>query len=150
MVKGVKSCKGNENEATLSSTNMQENLTVTITVNDKFASYYFGKPIYRTYTDKFAGHSYLIEAKFSELNYPVSDVITIVCGDTGSNAIDYRLTAYEVYKTIRGIISRPEDFRVVLVIEAIKHENDIQWILEEFKGNEHFPEEYDNNAVVGG
>ncbi len=74
---------------TLTPTNMQEDLTVTITINDELANYYFGKPVYRTYIDKFAGHSYLIGVKFDALGYPVSDAITVVYKDTRSG-IDKR------------------------------------------------------------
>ncbi len=134
---------------------MQEDLTVTITVNDELANYYFGKPIYRTYIDKFAGHSYLIGVKFDALGYPVSDAITVVYKDTRSGtdkAIDYGLTLYEVGNTIKAIISlNPEGVLITIGIEGIKHENDIQWISEEIIwGNNHFPQENDNNAVVGG
>ncbi|NJE61904.1 hypothetical protein [Thermococcus sp. 21S7] len=71
---------------------MQEDLTITITINDELANYYFGKPIYRMYIDKFADHSYLIEAKLIRLNYPVSDVIRVAYRDTSDGAekaVDY-------------------------------------------------------------
>ena len=87
---------------TLTPTNMQEDLTARIPVNDELANYYFGKPVYRTYIDKFAGHSYLIGVKFDALGYPVSDAITVVYKDTRSGtdkAIDYGSTAGEIIST---------------------------------------------------
>ncbi len=43
---------------------------------------------YKTYIDTFAGHSYLIEAKFGELDYSVSDVITVISyNEDETNAI---------------------------------------------------------------
>ena len=55
----------NRKTVTLTPTNIQEDLTVTITVNDELANYYFGKPVYRTCIVKFAGHSYLIGVKLT-------------------------------------------------------------------------------------
>ncbi|NJE01880.1 hypothetical protein [Thermococcus sp. JdF3] len=46
----------------LSPTNVEEDLTITIAINDELANYYFGKPIYETYINELGGHSYLIEA----------------------------------------------------------------------------------------
>ncbi len=141
---------------TLSPTNMQENLTVTITINDTLANYYFGKPIYRTYIDKFAGYSYLIEAKFSELNYPVSDVITVVYKDTRDTlekSIDYGSTIGEIISTVQLVFegSNPVGwfaFALTSLPKLGKASSEIQWIFE--WGVDGFPQENDNNAVVGG
>lgn len=71
--------------------------------------------------------------------------------DEDDKWMDRGLTAYELYKTIKGVLSRPKDLRVVLILEAIKHENDIQWWVEEvFLGVNHFPVEADNNDIIGG
>ena len=85
---GPRAVTVNKQTVTLTPTNMREDLTVTITINDELANYYFGKPVYRTYIDTFAGHSYLIEAKFGELDYSVSDVITVISyNEDETNAI---------------------------------------------------------------
>ena len=56
-------------------TNMQEDLTITINIDDKLADYYFG---HWGYTHKLLETpSYLIEAYLTGLSYPVSDVITV-------------------------------------------------------------------------
>ncbi|AFL94528.1 hypothetical protein CL1_0317 [Thermococcus cleftensis] len=150
---GPKSVTVNKQTVTLTPTNMQEDLTITIDIDDSLANYYFGKPIYKTYIDEFAGHSYLIEAKFSELNYPVSDVITVIPynGDETDNAINHGLTLIEIGGFVRTAISSdPVGILITLGVYGVTHENDIQWILEEIIGNEHFPQEQDNNNVVGG
>ncbi len=63
---------------TLTPTNMQEDLTVTITVNDELANYYFEKePLgWGSYSDRLVGYSYLIRAVFSN-NIATSDIIEI-------------------------------------------------------------------------
>ena len=137
---------------TLTPTNMQEDLTITIDINDELADYYFGKPIYKTYLGKFVGHSYLIEAKFTELNYPVSDVITVVPfkGDETDGIINYGLTLTEIGGFVRTAVSSdPVGILITLGVYGVTHENDIQWTLEEIIGNGHFPQEQDNNDVVG-
>ena len=129
---------------------------MTIALNDELANYYFGKPVYRTYIDKFAGHSYSIEAKFSELNYPVSDVITIIYKDTRSGtekAIDYGSTAGEIISTAQLVVegSNPVGwvaFALTSLPKLGKAASEIQWIFEWSVNG--FPQEYDNNAVVGG
>ncbi|WP_461866343.1 hypothetical protein, partial [Thermococcus sp.] len=124
--------------------------------NDELANYYFGKPVYRTYIDKFANHSYLIKAKFSELNYPVSDVITIIYKDTRSGtekAIDYGSTAGEIISTAQLVVegSNPVGwvaFALTSLPKLGKAASEIQWIFEWSVNG--FPQENDNNAVVGG
>ena len=141
---------------TLTPANMQEDLTVTITVNDELANYYFGKPVYRTYIDKFAGHSYLIGVKFDALGYPVSDAITVVYKDTRSGtdkAIDYGSTAGEIISTAQLVAegSNPIGWMVFALTSLPKFgkaASEIQWIFE--WGVNGFPQENDNNAVVGG
>ena len=63
---------------TLTPTNMQEDLTVTITVNDELADYYFEKkPLgWGSYSDRLVGYSYLIKAVFSD-DILASNVIEI-------------------------------------------------------------------------
>ena len=141
---------------TLTPTNMQEDLTVTITVNDELANYYFGKPVYRTYIDKFAGHSYLIGVKFDALGYPVSDAITVVYKDARSGidkAIDYGSTAGEIISTAQLVAegSNPIGwmmFALTSLPKFGKAASEIQWIFE--WGVNGFLQENDNNAVVGG
>ncbi|WP_461862993.1 hypothetical protein [Thermococcus sp.] len=141
---------------TLTPTNMQEDLTVTITVNDELANYYFGKPVYRTYIDKFAGHSYLVEVKFDSLGYPISDAITVVYKDTRSRtdkAIDYGSTAGEIVSTVQLAAegSNPLGW-VVFGLTSLpkigKGISEIQFIFE--LGVNGFQDESDNNSVVGG
>ncbi|WP_048055998.1 hypothetical protein [Pyrococcus sp. ST04] len=153
---GPSSVTVNKQTVTLSPTNMREDLTVTITINKELANYYFGKPFYRTYIDEFADHSYLIEAKFSEISYPVSDVITVVYKDTRSGsekAIDYGSTAGEIASVALLVVkgSNPVGWGVFILTslpKAGKAVSKIQWIFE--WGVSRFPEENDNNAVVGG
>ncbi len=127
-------------------------LSFSIKIDDALVNYYFGKPLYKTYLDKFAGYLYLVRVEFYELNYPVSDVVLITYENVeNGDWLDRGLTAYELYKTVKGVISKPKDLRVVLLIEAIKHENDIQWWVEDtFLDVDHFPCETDNNTIVGG
>ncbi|WP_456366126.1 COG1470 family protein [Thermococcus sp.] len=75
-----------EKTVTLTPTNMQEDLTVTITVNDELANYYFGErpwdPIDRwifreSFKNRPAGYPYLVRAKFSS-GTTVSGVSMIV------------------------------------------------------------------------
>ncbi|AIF69871.1 hypothetical protein PAP_07405 [Palaeococcus pacificus DY20341] len=153
---GPSSVTVNKQTITLTPTNMQEDLTITIDINDELANYYFGKPVYRTYIDKFAGHSYLIKTKFSELNYPVSDVITIIYKDTRSEtekAIDYGSTAGEIISTAQLVVegSNPVGwiaFALTSLPKLGKAASEIQWIFE--WGVNGFSQENDNNAVVGG
>ncbi|QDA31076.1 hypothetical protein FH039_04905 [Thermococcus indicus] len=129
---------------------------MTITINDELADYYLGKPIYRTYIDKLDGHSYLIEARFSELNYSVSDVITIIYKDTRSRtekAIDYGSTAGEIISTAQLVVegSNPVGWAVFALTSLPKlgkAASEVQWIFE--WGVNGFPQENDDNAVVGG
>jgi len=81
---------------TLTPTNMQEDLTVTITVNDELANYYFGErpwdPIDRyifreSFKDRFAGYTYLVEAKFSS-GITVSDVFEVAEQSGFDEAVD--------------------------------------------------------------
>ncbi|WP_457742399.1 hypothetical protein [Thermococcus sp.] len=76
----------NKRTVTLTTTNMKDDLTVTITLNDELADYYyFGKrpwdPIDRwvfkeSFKDRFAGYTYLVKAEFEE-GITVSDVFTV-------------------------------------------------------------------------
>ena len=70
---------------TLSPTNMQDDLTITITINDALADYYFEEepwdPIDRyvfheIYKSRFAGYSYLAKAEFSS-GITVNDVFSV-------------------------------------------------------------------------
>ncbi|ASA78526.1 hypothetical protein [Thermococcus sp. 5-4] len=153
---GPSSVTVNKRTVTLTPTNMQEDLTITINIDDELADYYFGKPIYRTYIDKFAGHSYLIKAEFSEFNYSVSDVIKIIYKDTRSGtekAIDYGSTTGEIISTAQLVVegSNPVGwiaFALTSLPKLGKAASEIQWIFE--WGVNGFPQENDNNAVVGG
>jgi len=75
----------NKQTVTLSPTNMREDLTITITINNELANYYFEErpwdPIDRyvfheTYKSRFAGYSYLVKATFNG-EITVSDVFTV-------------------------------------------------------------------------
>jgi len=125
---------------------------ITIKINDELANYYFGKPVYKTYLDKFAGRSYLIKAEFGGLGYSVSDVVTLVPCKKTDNATDFGLTLIEIGGFIRTVMSSdPVGVLVTLGVYGVKHENDIQWISEELIwGDNHFPQENDNNAIMGG
>ncbi|EEB73750.2 hypothetical protein [Thermococcus sp. AM4] len=60
---------------TLSPTNMRETFTITLTINDTLANYYFD---HWGYTHKLLENpSYLVEVHLTNLSYPVSDVITL-------------------------------------------------------------------------
>lgn len=67
---------------------------MTIMVNDELANYYFGKPVYKTYIDKFAGRSYLIRVEFRGLDYSVSDVVTLVPSKKTDDAINSRINSH--------------------------------------------------------
>ncbi len=150
---GPSSVTVNKQTIILTPTNMQDDLTITITVNDELANYYFRKPIYRTYIDKFAGHSYMIEAKLSGLSYSVSDVITIVYRDTRSGtdkAIDYGSIAGNIVGVTLTVAesSNPIGWGILILSNlpnVAKLGSEIQWLLD---GG--LPEEQDNNGVVGG
>ena len=91
---------------TLTPTNMQEDLTITVTINDKLADYYFGErpwdPIDRwvfkeSFKDRFAGYTYLVEAKFSS-GITVSDVFEVAKQSEFDEAV-------EAGKNAKAIIS---------------------------------------------
>ncbi|NJF25571.1 hypothetical protein [Thermococcus sp. Bubb.Bath] len=150
----------NKQVITLSSS-VQNNLTITITINDKLANYYFGNPIHGNYVDKFAGHSYLIKAIFDGLRYPLSDTITIVNIDSRSTVekgIDYGSTALEISGEILSAIqliiegSNPIGwiaFGISIAIPAIeKGVPELQFAFG--LGVNGFPSESDGNNVIGG
>ena len=91
---------------TLTPTNMEEDLTVTITVNDELANYYFGErpwdPIDRyvfkkTYKSRFAGYSYFVSAKFGD-GIIASDVFTVAEQSVFEKAV-------EAGEKTKGIVS---------------------------------------------
>ncbi|WP_324735162.1 hypothetical protein VFC49_08350 [Thermococcus sp. SY098] len=65
---GPSSVTVNKQTVTLTPTNMQEGLTITITINDELANYYFKKePLgWGSYSDRLVGYSYLVRAVFSD------------------------------------------------------------------------------------
>ncbi|WP_206204539.1 hypothetical protein [Thermococcus sp. 21S7] len=82
---GPSSVMVNKQAVTLTPTNMKDDLTITITINDELANYYFGErpwdPVDRymfheTYKSRFAGYSYLVKADFSG-GITVSDVFSV-------------------------------------------------------------------------
>ncbi|WP_297504565.1 hypothetical protein [Thermococcus sp.] len=135
---GPSSVTVNEQTVTLTPTNMKEDLTITINVDDDLANYYFGKPIYRTYINKLSGHSYLIEVRFSEPSYPVSDIITVIYKDTRSGtdkAIDYGSTAGKIISTAQLVAegSNPIGWTVFIITNLPKlgkAASEIQWTFE--------------------
>ena len=69
----------NKQTVTLTPTNMQEDLTITINIDDKLADYYFKKSPWLStgsYKDRLVGYSYLIRAIFNG-NIVVSDIVEI-------------------------------------------------------------------------
>ncbi|QDA31078.1 hypothetical protein FH039_04915 [Thermococcus indicus] len=76
---GPSSVTVNKQTVTLTPTNMQEDLTVTINIDDELADYYFKKSPWLStgsYKDRLVGYSYLIRAVFNG-NVVVSDIIEI-------------------------------------------------------------------------
>jgi len=92
---------------------MQEDLTVTITINDELANYYFGErpwdPIDRwvfkeSFKDRFAGYTYLVKAEFKE-GIIVSDIFTVAEQSTFDKAVE----AGENAKAIASEIARTSE-----------------------------------------
>ncbi|WP_157895763.1 hypothetical protein [Thermococcus celer] len=75
---GPSSVRVNRQTVTLTPTNMQEDLTIIITINDELANYYFEKkPLgWGSYSDRLVGYSYLIKAVFSG-GVASSDIVEI-------------------------------------------------------------------------
>jgi len=138
---------------TLSPSNMMDHMTITIGINSSLANYYFGKPIYRTYLDRFAGYSYVVTAKFQGLSYQVSDIIQIMYSDprTGS---DKTIDDISLVGNIAGIVdvavegTNPIGWIILgasNIPNVAKFISDIQWLF-----GDRYPQENDNNMIIGG
>ena len=114
---GPSSVTVNKQTVTLTPTNMQEDLTITVTINDKLANYYFGErpwdPIDRyvfreSFKDRFAGYTYLVTVKFDN-EVSISDTFEIV---TPSGLKELAKTAESakaiIYELLRGRVSTSE------------------------------------------
>ncbi|WP_297510103.1 hypothetical protein [Thermococcus sp.] len=93
------------NATTLNLTNMREDLTVTITINNELADYYFNKkPLgWGSYIDRLAGYSYLIRVFFDD-NVVTSDIIEIM-GKSASLGEKAKVT-FEVIGTTYSVSQR--------------------------------------------
>jgi hypothetical protein len=77
---------------------MQDDLTITITINDELANYYFEKSPWLStgsYKERFVGYSYLVKAEFNE-NITISNVITVSSGDSSNIETAVKVTGIGV------------------------------------------------------
>ncbi|WP_145955322.1 hypothetical protein [Thermococcus henrietii] len=91
---------------TLSPTNMQDDLTITITINDALANYYFGERPWLSdgsYKDRFVGYAYYIKAVFSN-NIVAGDIVEIT--DTSPSTGEKIETAVKVTGIANSILQK--------------------------------------------
>jgi len=138
---------------TLSPSNIMDHMTITIGINSSLANYYFGKPIYVTYLDRFAGYPYVVTAKFQGLSYQVSDVIQIMDPGpiTGSDkTIDWISLLGNVAGIVDVAVEGTNPFGWIILgasnlPNVAKFISDIQWLF-----GDRYPQENDNNMIIGG
>ncbi|NJD98656.1 hypothetical protein E3E26_02435 [Thermococcus sp. LS1] len=102
---GPSSVVVNKQTVTLTPTNMREDLTITIDINDELADYYFEKePLgWGSYSDRLVGYSYLIRAVFSD-GIITSDIIEIT--DKSSSLGEKVETAVEVGGIAQSVLEK--------------------------------------------